>query len=492
MNAFPLLTAIIALPLAGAVATLAAGRQPEGARRLCLVFAVAELLMVLAVPLLCGPAAAPGLPWLVEDFPWIEALGARYSLALDGLSYLLVLLTAFLGVLAILVSWKEIHERVAAFHALLMASLSAAMGIFLARDLLLFYIFWELQVAPMFFLIWGWGHEERRMAAYKFVIFSIAGSLPMLLGVIWLALQHSGLPAPLLLDSLQMLARGPEGLEPQGWLLAAFLLAFVVKTPMVPVHVWLPDAHTQAPTAGSLVLAGVLLKTGTYAILRWALPLFPAAAPLAATVLAVAGVAGLFYASWIALAQTDLKRLVAYSSVGHMGLVLLGLAAGGTLALSGAVLQMISHALTTGALFAMVGMLAERSGTRKLAAFGGLWKTMPMYSAFFLLFAMASAGLPGLSNFVGELLIMLGSFQTRPVAACLAFAGVVVGLVYVLRMVQATLFGPPQDHPAYPDLDAREIVILGVLAVAVLALGLHPDPALQLLRDPLGMLTASR
>ncbi|WP_419786386.1 complex I subunit 4 family protein [Pseudodesulfovibrio sp.] len=480
MHDFPLLTALILLPLLGGLTGLFFLRHPAQARLIGLITALAELVLVLAAL----PMVMNGT--LVEKFQWIPLLHVEYSLAMDGLSYVLVLLTALLGVLGILTSWREISEGVAVFHCLLLAALSAAIGVFLARDLLLFYLFWEAQLIPMFFLIGRYGHERRQYAAIKFFVFSMVGGLPMLLAVIWLLLTGVD-------PSLAALAASPVQGTAQAWCAFAFILAFGVKTPMLPVHTWLPDAHTQAPTAGSLLLAGVLLKTGGYAMLRWAIPLFPQAVSAAAPWLAGVGLAGLFYASWIALAQKDAKRLVAYSSVAHMGLIMFALFAHDRTAMSGAVVQMVSHALTTGALFVMVGMLAERFHSRQLADYGGLWGKMPVYGGFMLFFGVASAGLPGLSNFVGELMIMLGSFRVYPVGACLAFFGVVVGLAYVLRLLQGTILGKPGPITLTAenmDLNGREILILSVFAVAVLLVGTHPGPLLDLIREPLDALMA--
>jgi NADH-quinone oxidoreductase subunit M len=482
MYDFPLLTTLILLPLLGGLAGLFFRRRPDQVRFICLTAALAEL----ALALVLLPRVLHGGE-LAERFDWIAPLRVQYSLAMDGLSYVLVLLTALLGVLGILTSWREIRENAAEFHCLLLAALSAAIGVFLARDLLLFYLFWEAQLIPMFFLIGRFGHERRRYAAIKFFVFSMVGGLPMLLAVVWLMLSGAT-------PSLAALAASPVNGAMQGWCAAAFVLAFGVKTPLLPVHTWLPDAHTQAPTAGSLLLAGVLLKTGAYAMLRWALPLFPQALSSAAPWLAGLGLAGLFYASWTALAQQDAKRLVAYSSVAHMGLITFALFAHDRTGLSGAVVQMVSHALTTGALFVMVGMLAERFHSRRLADFGGLWGKMPVYGAFMLFFAMASAGLPGLSNFVGELMIMIGSFRVYPVGASLAFFGIVVGLAYVLRLLQGTVLGKPgplAETAEAADLDGREILILSIFALAVLLLGVHPGPLLDLIREPLNALAAN-
>ncbi|WP_319583490.1 NADH-quinone oxidoreductase subunit M [uncultured Pseudodesulfovibrio sp.] len=481
MYDFPLLTALILLPLIGGLAGLFFHRQPAQARFICLTAALAEL----ALALVLLPQVLDGRE-LIERFDWIPMLHVQYALTMDGLSYVLVLLTALLGGLGILTSWREIREGVAVFHCLLLAALSAAIGVFLARDLLLFYLFWEAQLIPMFFLIGRFGHERRRYAALKFFVFSMVGGLPMLLAVVWLMLTGVN-------PSLAALAASPVPGAMQGWCAAAFILAFAVKTPLLPVHTWLPDAHTQAPTAGSLLLAGVLLKTGAYAMLRWAIPLFPHAVAAAAPWLAGIGLAGLFYASWTAMAQQDAKRLVAYSSVAHMGLLTFALFAHDRIGLSGAVVMMVSHALTTGALFVMVGMLAERFHSRRLSDFGGLWAKMPVYGSFMVFFAVASAGLPGLSNFVGEVMIMLGSFRVYPVGASLAFFGIVVGLAYVLRLLRGTVIGKPgplTESAQAVDLNGREILILSVFALAVLLVGIHPGPLLDLIREPLNILAS--
>jgi NADH-quinone oxidoreductase subunit M len=486
MNPFPMLTVLILLPLAGSVAALAFARRPDACRVFCLALTLAELVFLLAALPLAG---MPGTFVLREDLAWIPSLGARYSLAMDGISYLLVLMTSFLGVLAVLVSWREIRSRIATHHASLLLVQATAIGIFLARDLLLFYLFWELQLVPVFFLIAVWGHEARRRAAFKFLLFSIAGGLLMLLAVIGLYVSH-GVATGSHTFALSDLLASPASPSLQVWLLAGFLLGLAVKTPIIPLHIWLPDAHTQAPTAGSLLLAGVLLKTGSYGLLRWALPLFPHAAAQAAPLLIGLGLTALIYGAWVCFAQTDVKRLVAYSSIGHMGLILLGLAVWDEISLQGSVLQMVNHALTTGALFIMVGMLHERTGSRDLSDLGGLWQRIPVFSTFFLLFCLAAAGLPGLNNFVGELLILVGSFEQRPAAACVGFAGAVLTLGYILRLVQATLFGPGETPKDLADITPREAAIVAPLAGAVLFIGLNPSPVLDLLRAPVQTLLA--
>ncbi len=480
---FPLLTMIVFLPLLGGLLVLAFHRQPDLCRRLSFGITLASLLLVLTLFLPGFGKTATGSFLRIEDFGWIERFGIRFSLALDGISLLLILLTAFLGVLCVLVSWKQIDRRVAAFHFFLLAMLSGVFGVFLATDLFVFYLFWELQLIPMFFLIGVWGHENRVYATVKFVLFSITGSLLMLIAVIGLYLIHGSQTGNYTFSLFALMrTRLSPGVEM--WLYAAFLLAFAIKIPVFPVHTWLPDAHTEAPTAGSVILAGLLLKTGTYAVLRFAMPLFPASAARSAPLLVVLGLVGLFYAAWVALAQKDMKRLVAYSSISHMGLIVVGLAVWSSMTLSGAVLQMVNHGLTTSALFILVGMLDERTGTRDLADFGGLWRRMPVFSAFFLLFGMSSLGLPGLNNFVGEILILVGVFKEKPLAGVIGFIGIVFILVYVLRLLQDSLFGEARRDFELWDLTAREAAILAPLAMAVVLIGVHPGPILDLLQEP--------
>ena len=493
INDYPLLTILVFLPLAGAFLLLPFRQRPEWARRLALGAALAEL--ALAGALTWQALAAPALPatslpgfFLLEDAAWIGRFGIRYTLGMDGISLLMVLLTAFVTVIAMLVSWRGIKERSGLHYALLLAMATGIMGVFLSLDLFLFYLFWEVMLVPMFFLIGIWGHGRRVYSAVKFFLFTLAGSLLMLLAIVGLYLIH-GSQTGSYTFSLPALIGTTLSATTGLWLYGAFLLAFAVKFPLVPVHTWLPDAHTDAPTAGSVILAGLLLKTGAYGLIRFGYPLFPAAAATLTPLLLVLAVAGILYASWVAYAQADMKRLVAYSSVGHMGFVALGVAAWTPVALSGAVLQMVNHGVTTSALFALVGMLDERAETRQIEAFGGLWGKVPALSFFFLLFAMASAGLPGLNNFVGEFLILTGAFKTAPLAAALAFLGIVLPLVYTVRLVQELLFQEERRPLALPDLSLREGFVLTVMALAAIFVGLHPAPLLDLLKLPVGLLT---
>jgi len=486
----PLLTLLLFLPLAGAVLLLPLKRHERLARFIALGIGLAETLLACGAWLRQGafPSVAPKGFFLFEDAPWIQMLGIRYTVGMDGISLLLVILTALVTVIAMLVSWRSIDKNVSLHYLLLLAMESGIMGVFLSLDLFLFYLFWELMLIPMFFLIGIWGHGRNLYSALKFFLYTLFGSLLMLLAIVGIYLIHGAQSGSY---SFSLMALIGTHLSPSAglWLYAAFLLAFAVKFPIVPLHTWLPDAHTDAPTAGSVILAGLLLKTGAYGLIRFGYPLFPEAARTLTPLLIVLAVTGIIYASWIAFAQQDMKRLVAYSSIGHMGFVALGIAAWTPVALSGAVLQMVNHGLTTTALFALVGMLDERAHTRQINAYGGLWGKVPLLSAFFLLFAMASAGLPGLNNFVGEFLVLAGSFKVAPVAAVLAFIGVILPLVYTVRLVQEVLFQEERGALPMADLVPRELLVLAFLALGDLYIGLHPAPLLAILKTPVALLT---
>ncbi|AJE02073.1 complex I subunit 4 family protein [Geobacter pickeringii] len=492
MADYPILTILILLPLAGCLCLAPVWNCRKSVRPLALGFAVAELALagwlLLTAP---GMSVAPGAPagyFLWEDAAWIERFGIRYLLGMDGISLLMVGLTAFITVVAMLVSWRGVTERTALHYFLILLMESGIVGVFLSLDLVLFYLFWELMLIPMFFLIGIWGHGRRVYSAVKFFLYTLVGSLLMLLAIIGVYLVH-GAGSGVYTFALPLLARAPITHAAAPWLFGAFLLAFAIKFPLFPLHTWLPDAHTDAPTAGSVILAALLLKTGAYGLVRFGYPLFPAAARSFAPLLMALAVAGILYASWVAFAQEDMKRMVAYSSVGHMGFVALGIASWSPVALSGSILQMVNHGITTGALFALVGMLDERAHTREVAAYGGLWGKVPVYSFFFLLFAMASAGLPGLNNFTGEFLILAGAFRTTPLAVVLAFVGIILPLVYTVRLVQELLFQTERQPLQLSDVTLREGALLAVLAGIDVAIGFHPKPLLDLLTVPVALLT---
>lgn len=477
---FPWLTLLVGLPLAGALLCLLQRRSDNDCRWLALATTGAVFAVTLWLFVRWGHGGAGWL--LYEDAAWIPRLGVRFTLALDGISLLMVLLTALLQVVAVLVAWP-VRERVPLFMALLLLLESGLLGVFLATDLLLFYLFWEVMLLPMVFLIWLWGEAGRRRAALKFFLYTLAGSLAMLAALIVLYLLH-GEQSGSYSFALADLARTRLTPTQELWLFGGFLLAFAIKAPLVPFHTWQPDALSEAPAAGSVDLTGLLLKTGIYGLLRFAFPLFPNAAQACLPLLAGMALIGLFHAGLAAFRQEDIKRILAYSSISHLGLVVLGLASWNVLAWQGSILLMFSHGIVTGALFALVAMLRTRTGTRDLRELGGLWGTAPCLSALFLLFTLASLGLPGLANFPGEILVLFGTYRVQPLWALLALPGLVVAAAYLLRMVQATLWGECRRNGAVADLSGREWLLLLPLAVLVVWLGLSPAPFLAPLAGP--------
>jgi NADH-quinone oxidoreductase subunit M len=418
-------------------------------------------------------------PWLVElDRPWIPQFGISLHLALDGLSLILVLLTTFLGITAVVASWREIEARVGFFHFNLLWVLAGIIGVFLALDLFLFYFFWEMMLVPMYFLIALWGHENRVYAAVKFFLFTQLSGLLMLVAIVGLYFIHGQSTGIYTFDYTQLLGTAMPT-STAVWLMLGFLIAFAVKLPVVPLHTWLPDAHTEAPTAGSVILAGLLLKTGAYGLLRFVVPLFPQAAVSFAPVAMVLAVIGILYGALLAFAQTDLKRLVAYTSVSHMGFVLLGVFAWNELALQGVVLQIVCHGISTGALFILVGALQERTHTRDMRRLGGLWSTVPRLGGVTLLFALASLGLPGLGNFVGEFLVLIGTYRVNTLMTILAALGLVTATIYALWMIQHTFHGPNAGGWQLRDLSAREMAMMAAMIAAIVWLGLYPQPGLD-------------
>lgn len=491
METLPLLSIILFLPVCGAIPVAILGNRPGISRSVTLLVAGTVLLLVLALLLIVSGTVSGSLSMLTEDARWIPSLGIHYRLRVDGISLLLLLLTGLLTFLCVLVSWHSVDKGVAVFHCALLLLETSVIGVFLADDLFLFYLFWELQLLPIFLIIARWGHEHRLYAALKFILFSIAGSFLILATLISLFLLHGRQSGDytLAFDALRQTAIAPGTAN---LLFLALAVGFAIKIPIFPLHTWLPDAHTEAPTAGSVILAGLLLKTGAYGLFRFAIPLFPQAAVANTTMLLVMGLIGLYYASWIAMAQTDIKRLVAYSSIGHMGLVVIGIAIQSGTGLTGAVLQMLNHGITTAALFILVGMLDERFKTRSLDKIGGLWQQIPVYSGFFLFFALSAMGLPGLNNFVSEMLILLGAFTVHSVIAGFGLAAMLLTLVYLLRLVRQTLFGPTVSTMQPKDLSLREIGILLPLALLVIFIGLYPAPVLRLLQGPVAaLLTAN-
>ena len=426
--------------------------------------------------------------WLMEyQRDWIPTFGISFHLAIDGLSLLLLTLTFFLGILGVLCSWKEVKERIGFYYFNLLWILAGISGVFMAMDLFLFYFFWEVMLIPMYFLIGIWGSERREYAAYKFFIFTQASGLLMLLAILALYFIHASNTGVYTFNYFDLLG---TVLSPDMafWLMLGFLIAFVVKLPIVPFHSWLPDAHGEAPTAGSLILAGLLLKTGAYGILRFVLPLFPEAAITIAPWAMLLGVIGIIYGAILAYSQTDLKRLIAYTSVSHMGFIMLGIFAFNELALQGVVMQLVTHAISTGALFIMAGMLKERLHTRDIDQMGGLWSHMPRMGGIGILLAMASLGLPGLGNFIAEFLILLGAFGINVWLTVIAACGLVFSAIYSLRLVQKVFFGPSKKPEQVRDFSWREVTVMAALTLAIIWLGLYPQPVINTVKPTIDQL----
>ncbi|MDE2371228.1 MAG: NADH-quinone oxidoreductase subunit M [Burkholderiales bacterium] len=490
MSEAGLLNLVLFLPLIGAVLLLlAAGDAPERVRRLTLIVMIVQLALTLILYNRYDDHAA-GLQFETR-LPWIADWGVYYQIALDGNNVLLVLLTAFLGPLVVAGAFTAIDKDVKLFYAMVLLLQFAMMGTFVAQDLFLFYFFWEAMLIPMFLLIGIWGGARRVYATIKFFLYTAFGSILMLAALIylvWSLQQTSGVTSFAIADLVK--ARLP--LATQEWLLAAFALSFAIKVPMVPLHTWLPDAHVEAPTAGSVILAGVLLKMGTYGFMKLGFPLFPDATRVFTPLLSSLAVLGIVYGACLALVQNDIKKIIAYSSISHLGYVMLGLLSLELVGIQGAVIQMVSHGLVAAGLFLMVGMIYERCHTRELAAYGGLSRLMPVYAVFFLILTLASVGLPTTSGFTGEFLVLLGAFKgawTQHLAghelplvlAATAVSGVILGALYMLRFALTFLYGAtkaPTTH-ALADLSGREKTILALIVAAVFALGLFPDGAMR-------------
>ena len=423
--------------------------------------------------------------WLVDiQYDWIPQFGIGIHFALDGLSLLMLLLTFFLGIISVLISWKEINTKVGFFHFNLLLILAGIVGVFLSLDLFLFYFFWELMLVPMYFLIGIWGHENRTKASYKFFLYTQASGLLMFISILALYFVHGNATGIYTFDYIQLLGTQMSASTAM-LIMSGFLAAFLVKLPVVPLHNWLPDAHSEAPTAGSLILAALLLKTGAYGLLRFIVPLFPEASVTFAPIGMGLGVLGILYGAKLAFAQTDLKRLIAYTSVSHMGFVILGIFSFNELAYQGVVMQMIAHGISTGALFIMAGQLSERIHTRDITVMGGLWQKAPFMGAIGLIFSMASLGLPGLGNFIAELLILMGAFKANILMSVLACVGLIAATLYSLRILQKVFFGKLNTDWKMNDLSIREKMISISLVIIIFTLGLYPQPVFDIAKPAL-------
>jgi NADH-quinone oxidoreductase subunit M len=486
MDDFPILTAIVFTPALGALLLLFV---PGGSHRAVRWIALGAALLTLAFSLVLLGYDPSGSEFQYrEDLPWIEAFGMRYTMGVDGISIVLVLLTTLLSVVAIVYSWEPIQTRIKAYYVTMLLLMVGMLGVFVALDLFLFYVFWEVSLFPMYFVIGIWGGPRRIYATVKFVIYTLVGSLLMLVAILAVAIAHAA-SGNAFTFSYEALRGFGYADTLQALAFIAFFLAFAIKVPMWPLHTWLPDAHVEAPTAGSIILAGVLLKLGGYGFLRYALPLLPDAAATFAPIVIGLAIVAIIYGGLVAMVQPDLKKLVAYSSVSHMGFVMLGTFVFNTQGLQGAVFQMISHGVTTGALFLLVGVIYEQTHDREIGHMGGLNARLPHYAAMFGLFTFASIGLPGLSGFIGEFLVIIGAFQFSGWVAAVAMVVVIISAVYMLWMFQRVFFTVPSDWmrrwwPSLNDMSRGEWASLAPLIVLVVALGVYPGPVLDMISAP--------
>lgn len=484
------LPALLIIPLTGAALLLLtgegrqdpdeAGTSSGSARPIALVTLLAEFVVSLGLWWSFDPAATG---WQsAVDASWIPMWGIRFTLGIDGIALMMILLTTFIMPLCVLGSWTSVKKKVHTYFALMLVLTSGMLGVFMARDLFLFYVMWEVMLVPMYFIIGIWGGERRIYASLKFFIYTMLPSLLMLVAILYLGI-HTGTNGTPDFSYDHMLASSVIAPRTALWLFGAFFAAFAVKVPMFPFHTWLPDAHVEAPTAGSVILAGIMLKMGTFGFLRFALPLFPGAAmnPIVRTVIVTLSVIGIIYGALVAMVQPDFKKLVAYSSVSHLGFVMLGIFAVTLQSVQGALLIMINHGISTGALFLLIGMIYERTHSRQIESYGGIARVVPMFAALLTLVSLSSIGLPGTNGFVGEFLVLIGSFKPYPVFTTIAATGVIFAAAYLLWAIQRILFNPldKKKNEHIPDLNWREITIMAPLVAVIIWLGVYPAPVLR-------------
>ena len=479
-SSIPLLSVVTFLPLAGAAILIFVNKDKREAIR-WITLGVTGADFVASLPLFFSFHAGNSQMQFLESVPWIPEYGITYLMGIDGISLFLVLLTTFLTFVSAIACWRDIQDKLKAFMICLLFLETGMIGVFVSLDLFLFYIFWEAMLVPMYLLIGIWGNPARRIyAALKFFIYTMAGSVLMLVAILVLYFESKGATGTGTFNLLQLYALNLP-YQMQLWLFLAFGLAFAIKVPMFPFHTWLPDAHTEAPTIGSVLLAAVLLKMGTYGFVRFSIPLFPQASLQMIPLISILAIVGIIYGALVCMVQKDLKRLIAFSSVSHLGFVMLGLFALNMQGIQGGILQMLNHGFSTGALFLLVGMIYERRHTRMIEDFGGLWKQMPVFSAFFMVVALSSIGLPGLNGFVGEFLILLGVFRASPVYAVLAATGVILAAAYMLWMYQRVMFGPivKPENRVLKDLSGREVLVLSMVVIFIFWIGIYPQPFLS-------------
>ncbi len=476
----PLLTLITFFPMVGVVVLLFLDKEKKETIR-WVTLGVALLEFLFSLPLFFHFRLDTAAMQFVEKVPWIPEYGITYYLGIDGISLFLVLLTSFLTFVSVMACWKDIQDKVKEFMICLLFLETGMIGVFVSLDLFLFYVFWEVMLIPMYLLIGVWGNPKRRIyAAVKFFIYTMVGSVLMLVAILVLYFHNGAVTGNYTFDLLQLynlqVAR-----DIQVWLFLAFGLAFAIKVPMFPFHTWLPDAHTEAPTVGSVLLAAVLLKMGTYGFLRFSIPLFPQASIQLVPLISVLALIGIVYGALVCLVQKDLKRLIAFSSVSHLGFVMLGLFALNAQGVEGGILQMLNHGFSTGALFLLVGMIYERRHTRMIEDFGGLWKQMPVFGAFFMVVTLSSIGLPGLNGFVGEFLILVGTFKANGLYAVIAATGVILAAAYMLWMFQRVMFGEltKPENRVLKDLSKREILVLSCVTLFIFWIGVYPQTFLS-------------